>query len=79
MHYSTIVLAFAALAAAAPGSMTARSPNTKTGILRRQTSELCGTDTPLCCEVDVEGVADLDCTRRMSCLGLDHSLRTDPL
>jgi len=59
MQYSTIILAFAAMAAAAPG-MTGKS-----GILRRQTTaELCGSGSAYCCETDVLGVADLDCTNR---------------
>ncbi|GAB7340884.1 hypothetical protein MBLNU457_7238t1 [Dothideomycetes sp. NU457] len=63
MQYSTIIFAFAALAAAAPGVKQTMSPNTKTGILRtRQTAELCGSGSAYCCETDVLGVADLDCT-----------------
>ncbi|KAF2716685.1 hypothetical protein K431DRAFT_316366 [Polychaeton citri CBS 116435] len=46
------------LATASPAS----SPSRKTAILRRQTADLCsGIDTPLCCQTDVDGVADLTC------------------
>ena len=34
--------------------------------IRRQADVVCGSGTPNCCDVDVLGIADLDCTVRKS-------------
>ncbi len=39
---------------------------------RRQATDVCATGTPNCCDVDVLGIADLDCTTRKS-LNFDFS------
>lgn len=57
MQIQTIVLALTALAAATPAPNQRRTAN-----LIGRSSDLCGPlDTPMCCETDVLGVADLNC------------------
>lgn len=57
MQIQTIVLALATLAAATPSRNQRRTAN-----LIGRNSDLCGPlDTPMCCETDVLGVADLNC------------------
>ncbi|KAF1353240.1 fungal hydrophobin-domain-containing protein [Delphinella strobiligena] len=57
MQLQTIVLALAALAAASPAPDQRRTAN-----LIGRSSDLCGPlDTPMCCETDILGVADLNC------------------
>ena len=39
------------------------------GLVERQATLVCASGTPQCCDVDVLGVADLDCSTRMSSRG----------
>lgn len=53
--------AFASILAIAAIASAAATPN-----MKRQTTSLCGPlDTPQCCALDVDGVADLSCSPGM--------------